>query len=513
MRISSDTAGPLEASVFVEGLRAHPAWFVGLALATHALLWTVATQIAEPTPHPELAVGLALGREWMPGYAGVPPLPVWISAAIYGVTGSLFALRFVAALCVASAGWIIFLFARRVAGDRQGAIAVLLMCGVYPVAFPVGPLNGDTLQMPLAALAILCWWLAVGERKVNAWIVLGFVLGVMFYAGVQGIILGVVFAAVTALSRRARKSLMRFDALLCLLFGLFVLVFVITPRMLWLARNGFYNLFAGANAGIDLRALANPLELPLTLLAGHAGLVALVFLATVYAVRAKDNAPVFIRIRETLLSRRAATVLAIVPVALALLVLFVLEVRAKHSIAASLLMLTGLLAVLMTGERLIIRRQRLVAFTALGLLIVPPALEIATGLASPWFADQSRATNWPARTAARTFTEIFRTRTGRELEYIVGERVPASQIAIMSRTRPRVFVDADVSQSPWIDAAEFKTRGGVVFWEIRGADPSPPAWLVAWLPQFTPEAPLRLPWERGGADPLRLGWAIVPPSQ
>ncbi len=513
MHISSDTAGPLEASIFVEGLRSHPAWFVGLALLVHALLWTIALQIAEPSPPPELAVSLALGREWMPGYVGMPPLPAWISEAIYTVTGSLLVLRLFAALCVASAGWFIFLFARRVVGDRQGAIAVLLMTGVYPVAFPVGPLNGDTLQMPLAASAIFCWWLAVGERKVNAWIALGLVLGIMFYAGVQGIILGAVFAAVTVMSRRARKSLMRFDALLCLLFGLFVFVFVITPRMLWLSRNGFSNLLADANAGIDPRAFAGPLEIPLTLLVGHVGLAALVFLASVYAVRAKENAPVFIRMRESLLSRRSATALAIAPALLALLTLFAFELPAKISVVSSLLMLAGLLAVLMTGERLIIRRQRLVAFTALGLLIVPPAIEIASGFASTWFREQSRATHWPARAAARTFTDIFRTRTGRPLEYIVGERIPASQIAVMSSTRPRVFIDADLAQSPWIDAAEFKQRGGVVVWEIRGADASPPAWLVAWLPPFTPEAPLRLNWERGGADPLRLGWAIVPPAQ
>lgn len=513
MHISSDTAGPLEASVFVEGLRAHPAWFVGLALLFHALLWTIALQIAEPTPPPELAVSLALGREWMPGYVGMPPLPAWISEAIYFVTGSLFALRLFAALCLALAGWIIFLFARRVVGDRQGAIAVLLMAGVYPVAFPAGLLNGDTLQMPLAAAAILSWWLAVGERKVNGWIALGLILGVMFYTGPQGLILIAVFVAVTVLSRRARNSLLRFDALLCALLGLFIFVFVITPRMLWLARNGFSNIFADANAGIDPRAFVGPLEIPLTLLAGHVGLTALVFLASVYAVRAKENAPVFIRPRESLLSRRSATALAIAPAALALLTLFAFELPAKISILSPLLMLAGLLAVLMTGERLIIRRQRLVAFTALGLLIVPPALEIASGFASTWFREQSRATHWPARAAARTFTDIFRTRTGRPLEYIVGERIPASQIAIMGSTRPRVFFDADLGESPWIDALEFKQRGGVVFWEIRGADASPPAWLVAWLPAFTPEAPLRLPWERGGADPVRLGWAIVPPAQ
>jgi hypothetical protein len=52
-----------------------------------------------------------------------------------------------------------------------------------------------------------------------------------------------------------------------------------------------------------------------------------------------------------------------------------------------------------------------------------------------------------------------------------------------------------------------------VFWEIRGADVSPPPALTEKLPAFTVEAPLRLPWARVGGEPVRLGWAILPPAQ
>lgn len=513
MRLSETAAGPLEASIFVEALRAQPGAFLGLALSLYVLLWTIALTIAQPSPHPELAINLALGREWQLGYAGAPPLPVWIAEAIYYVTGSILVLKFAAALCVALAGWFIFLFACRIVGDRQGAIAVLLMAGVTPVAFPLASLNADVIQMPLAALAILFWWFAVGERRINAWPPLAIVLGAMFYAGPHPIILIVVFAAVTALAPRGRASLGRFDAMLSFVFSIFVFVFIITPRVLLLARNGFQNIFAAAESGIDPRGLSGPLEFPFSLIAGHFGLAILVFLATAYAVRAKENAPVFLRPAESLFARRAAIVVALAPAALALALVVALAQPARTAAAASLIMLTGLLVVLLTGERLIVRRQRVVAITAAALLVLPPAMEIAFSFALPWFGEAARTTNWPAASAARSLTEIYRTRTGRPLEYIAGERTRAAQIAISSRDRSHVIADADLAKSAWIDAAHFKERGGIVFWEISGANVDPPGELILRLPAFVAEAPLRLPWVRGGADPVRLGWAIVPPAQ
>jgi uncharacterized membrane protein len=76
-------------------------------------------------------------------------------------------------LSVALAGWFVYLLARRIAGDRHGALAVFLMVGVHPVAFPIGAFDSDLVQMPLMALAVLVWWHAVTARNPIAWIVLG----------------------------------------------------------------------------------------------------------------------------------------------------------------------------------------------------------------------------------------------------------------------------------------------------------------------------------------------------
>jgi hypothetical protein len=59
MRAIRETNGPLEASIFVEGLRAIPAGFLGIGLLAHALLWAVATHFAEPSPPPQMATVLS----------------------------------------------------------------------------------------------------------------------------------------------------------------------------------------------------------------------------------------------------------------------------------------------------------------------------------------------------------------------------------------------------------------------------------------------------------------------
>lgn len=511
MTIFRESNGPLEASIFVEALRAAPGLFLGAGLIAHALLWAIASHFAETAPAQQMAVALSLGSEWLLGYADLPPLSAWISEAIFRATHSLFAIRLAAALCVAAAGWFVFLLARRIVGDRQGAIAVLVMVSVFPVAFPGSALTGELLQMPLAAIAVLAWWIAVAERNPNGWIALGAALGAMIYAGPQAIALLAALMIATLASSRARASIFRFDAALCIALAIFILIFVAGPRLIWLHQNGWGNLFAGSGAGLLPNETVSPLRLLASIVTGHFGFALLLFLATAYAAKARENAPVFVREPAIQGSRRTAMIVAILPALIALVALYLLARHARPQFFAPLLMFGGLAAVLMAGERLIVRRQVLVGSIALIFFFVPPVIALFSSFVPGWIGD-NRPTNWPAASAARTLTDIYRTRTGRPLEFIVGERVQAAQVAALSGDRPHLFVDGDPALSPWIDHAEFKKKGGVVFWEVHGADAAPPADYMKRLPAFVAEAPLRLPWARGGGDPVRLGWAIVPPQ-
>ena len=106
MHASSPPPGPLSASLFVEALRAHAGTLVACALILHALLWTLAAGISEPTPDPRIAMGLALGREGLLGYPGLPMLAPWLLEAVYSFLPSVSVMKAMGPFAVALAGWL-----------------------------------------------------------------------------------------------------------------------------------------------------------------------------------------------------------------------------------------------------------------------------------------------------------------------------------------------------------------------------------------------------------------------
>ena len=389
---------PLEASIYVEGLRARPAFFVGALLVAHAAIWTLVAWLANPTPDPKIVIGLALGHEWQLGYAATPPLGPWILEIAYRA-GGMIAVYASGPICVALAGWFVFLLARRIAGDRHGALAVFLMVGVHPVAFPIGAFDSDLAQMPLVAFAVLAWWFAVVERNRHAWIVLGLTCGVLAYAGVQGLFVFASLLVLTAATRTGRTAVAENKDQIFAVSGLFVFTLFLTPRMIWLQNHGF----AGAMQDFDLPpgevARVDALGAGGAVVLGHVGLLLLVALASRYFAKDQDIAPVFMRPAVTPFGKLVAIVLAFAPPSLALIAAFLFGGRFPSTAGAPLVLYSGLLVVVLAGEALRVHRQRMVAVAGLTLLFLPPALELAIAFASPFFGDAGRSTIWPAREA------------------------------------------------------------------------------------------------------------------
>jgi 4-amino-4-deoxy-L-arabinose transferase-like glycosyltransferase len=503
---------PLEASIYVEGLRARPGFFVAVLLLAHAAIWTLVAWFANATPDPKITVGLALGREWQLGYFDTPPLAPWLLEIAYQV-GGITAVYALGPLTVALTGWFVFSFARRIVGERHGALAMFLMVGVHPVAFPVGAFDSDIAQMPLVALAVLTWWVAITERSFGAWLLLGVTFGGLAYAGLQGLFVLITLVILTAASPQGRATLRDYQMQIAAVSALFIFTLLLTPRMIWLQNHGF----AGATSDLgqlgDRAVQADALVTGMSVLFGHVGLLVLVVLGSRLFAHDQDIAPVFVRPPLGKFSRAAAIALALLPGLLALGAAFLFGGQYPAVAAAPLVLYSGLLVIVLSGNALRVHRQRVVAVAALTLLFLPPALELATAYALPWVRAGDRFTNWPAADAARYVTDVYRTRTGKPFEYIVGGAATASAMALASRDRPHVFIDADSIRSPWASRDKIETQGAIVAWQVRGANTAPPAALAANLPPLVAEAPLTLRWVRpGNMDFVRLGWAIIPPK-
>jgi hypothetical protein len=505
--------GPLEASIFVEALRANPAGFVLVGLAVHALLWTLVPLISEATPDPRLLVGAALGRELQLGYVDTPPLASWLAALVRWLFG-VNALLALGPLSVAVAGWLVFKLGRELVGERHAAIATLIMVGVHPVAFPVEPFDGNVLSIPLAALAVLSWWRAVRDRNRNDLMLFGAALALLAYAGGQGLFLFLALAAFTAATGEGRAVLSRYAIDNSALIAAAVFLVVLIPRLLWLVLYRFDGAAPGPGAGIDPGVFVGPLAIIGGVILGHVGLVVLIVLGSPLLASDRATAPSFVRPPLDAFARRTVVVIALVPALVAGVCAVVLRWKAPMVAAAPLLLYSGLLAIMLGGDVIKISRQRAAALAAIMLLVLPPALEAATNIVSPWVAEAGRPTNFPAAEAARRVTDAFRARTGRPLRIVAGDTDMAAAIALYSADRPRFFPGADSRRAPWIDEPELRAAGAVVVWRAEGPATAPPLELAARLPGLVPEAPLSLPWARPGRlDPLRIGWAILPPTR
>jgi Dolichyl-phosphate-mannose-protein mannosyltransferase len=507
----SQQRGPLEASIFVEALRAHAGAFVAGALIVHALLWTLASSLSEPTPSAKIALALAAGREWLLGYPGLPPLAPWLMQSVYAATHSLVAVKMLGPAALAITGWLVFSLARRIVGDRQGAIATLVMVAVHPVGFPVGALDSALAQMPLFAGAALAWWRAVREGNQCAWLLLGLTFGLLAYAGALGIFLLVALLGLTFATATGRTTLRTHDSYGGALMAILVFALVAAPRAAWLATHDVSGLIEDA-AAIEPLAAMKAYEAFGGALAGHLGLLVLVVIASPLLGGGRE-ATVIARAPLVGFTFAAAMALATLPFVLAGIAAIAFGLRTTIGAFAPLVLYSGLLAVVLAGEKLSIHRQRAAAFVAILFLLLPPFLDALTGFVAPWVGNRGLPTNWPAADAARAVTEAFHARTGKRLEIVVADPVTASEVALMSRDRPHAFPDGDFARAPWIKDGDLRAKGAVVIWPIFRGNTAPPAALAAHLPLFVPEAPMTLAWVRPGRlDPVRLGWAIIPPA-
>lgn len=505
--------GPLEASIFVEALRANAGGLVAGALIAHAVLWTLTAALAEPTPDPKIAFGLAIGREWQLGYSGVPPLAPWILQAVYKIAPSVFVLKALGPISVALAGWFLFGFARRIVGDRQGAIATLIMVAVLPVAYPVGALDSASIQMPLVAGLVLSWWRALIEKNRAAWLVLGVVGALMLYGGEQGIFFLFVLLALTFGTAGGRGALKAQYSGAPILTALIMFAIISGPRIYWLATHDFSGFYEDTTAGLEPYGVMKSYEAVAGAIAGHLGLLLLIAVASQFLNTTRMVATLVTRIPLGSYALATVIVLATVPFICAAAIALISGARTTTDVFAPLLLYSGLLAIVFAGDTLQIFRQHAAVSLAIVFLIAPPVLDVAISFIAPWVGNRGLVTNWPAQDAARSMTEIYRARTGKPLEFVIASPVIASEIALASRDRPRVFPNADKTLAPWIKDDVLRKKGAIVIWPVIRGNTAPPATLASSLPLFVPEAPLTLDWARPGRlDPVRLGWAIIPPQ-
>lgn len=494
-------------SLIVECLRGRPRMVFWAVALSQAALWILVPALFYSAPPGDVPTLLAIGHEFVLGSYLGPPLAFWLGELAFRIGGA-FGLYVLAQACIVLTYWAVFNLGLRVVGTRHAVLAVLLMVGIAAFAVPSPDFGPAIMAAPLWALGLLFYWRAAIDRERGFWFLLALDLGLLLLASYAGAILIALMVIFTVATPRGRAALLHPEPWIAVL----PFLIVIFPHAAWL--KGAYDLVvSGFNDTIATGKLSSGLRLCLALAATHLGLGVLVLFAAGYPRRRKERAPLIDRNPVDALGRLFVYFFALMPMASAIVVAFFSGRLAPFDHVSPLVVLSGLAVVTAAGDHVSLYRERMVSFTWLGLLVVPPAVIVLGIVLMPWVASVDLRITQPARAEGAFFADSFQRRTGKPLRYVTGDRQLAPLVALGAPSRPHVYFDWAPERSPWARPADFQTDGGLLVWPAPDNNRTAPAALKSQFPAMVPEVPRSFSRAIQGLLPLiRLGWAVERPQ-
>ncbi|MBB5046703.1 hypothetical protein HNR60_001451 [Rhodopseudomonas rhenobacensis] len=496
-------------SLIVELIRARPGLVFWLVVTIQATMWFVVPLLLYSAPPSGLALTLAYGREYQVGTELGPPLAFWLADLAYRLAGNhIFGVYLLAQLCAVVTFWALYALGRAVVGPQHAVIAVLLTLTVTAFAgqgVDFGPL---VLARPLWALVLLHTWRLIGQRRRNAWFALSIEVGLLLLTTTSAPLLLLLPIGFALANPRSRSVLASFDPL----YALVVIVVLALPYLVWLARAELFALPPLPTADDAIPRLLLGGELALDLVVALAGVALLIVLNLRRLHRRPEDPPVIVRPPVAPLARQFVYFFALASALVGVLLGAVFGLPHVVGGAGIALLMPGLAVVVLTGDAIALRRQRILRAAWAAAVVAPAFALLAATLLQPWIGGAERATSLPAGDIAKFFGDSFERRTNRPLQAVAGDPQLAALIG-MGASRPHLWLDAAPHRTPWINAAKFGEQGGVVVWRAADTIGQPPADIAHRFPGLVPEIPRAFARLIDGRQPLlRIGWAIVRPK-
>jgi hypothetical protein len=495
-------------SLIVEFLRGRPTLVFWGAALSQAALWVVFPWLFFSSPPGDVPILLAVGHELRLGSYLGPPLAFWFGDLAFRVAGE-FGLYVLAQACVVTAFWAVFDLGRMIVGTRHAALAVLLMTGIAAFSLPSVEFGPAVLAMPLWALALNYYWRASGDDGRGYWYLLALDLGLLLLTTYAGVILLALLLVYSLATQRGRQAFAEAEPWLAAV----LLVIVVFPHAVWLTDRwqAVLPTLMGASGGDWWTSSA--MRFVSLVVVVHLGLVLLTVMASRWRATRNERVPEIDRGPAPRTARYFIYFFALAPALVAVALLIGLGRVAPLEHAAPFILLSGLLVITLAGDRVLIYRERIVSFSWLGLLVLPPVLTVLSLIFLPWTVASNLQTAQPADTIGRFFADSFQRRTGKPLVIVAGDDHLASLIALAAPSRPTVYFDRTPERSPWVNADLIRKNGAVLVWRASETDAAPPAALKAQFPELSPEVPRAFARTVQGRLPLiRVGWAMIRPQ-
>ena len=206
------------------------------------------------------------GEQWQWGYYKHPPLPAWIAATVWKVSGhQSIAMYLAAQLTIAATFWSVWQLAREGLDPWLALCAVGVLQACYYCTFSINDINNTIVTRPFWSLAILFLYRATkpnASRALLWWTLTGVVIGLgmlsKYYIGV----LVLSMAAIPLLVPHARKQLGTAGPWLMAAVALAIF----SPHIVWMFNHDFITLQyvvnrSGESAGSDWSShLLSPLK-------------------------------------------------------------------------------------------------------------------------------------------------------------------------------------------------------------------------------------------------------------
>jgi cytochrome b subunit of formate dehydrogenase len=496
-------------SLIVELIRARPRLIVWIVVLLQAALWLILPMLLYRSPPGDLAMVLAYGREYQVGTDLGPPLAFWLADIAFRAAGNhIFGVYLLAQFCSVATFLTLFLLGRAVVGAQQAVLAVLLTMTVVAFSSPGVEFGPFVLARPLWALLLLHSWQIIGQNRRNAWFAWSIEAGLLLLTTPAAIGLLILVAGFALATARGRRVLMSFDPL----YALLVIIVLALPYIIWLIRADTLALpHWPAVADLSARALHWGWLLSGLLLA-ISGIVVLVLFNSGWFARNPEDPPIIFRPPVDPLARNFVYFFAIVPALAGSLISGLFNLDRVVGGAGIALLMSGLAAIVATGDLVQLRRQRVLRAIWAAAIVAPALAVIATALLLPWTGSGEVATSLPASAIGHFFDDNFLRRTSQRLRAVSGDSELATLITL-DPARPHLFLAAEPQRTPWLNSAKFNETGGVVVWRASDTAGTPPPDIAQQFPGLVPEVPRAFEWLVNGRQPLlRIGWAIVRPK-
>jgi 4-amino-4-deoxy-L-arabinose transferase-like glycosyltransferase len=489
----------------------HPRAVLAAFLGLQLVVWTALPAALYRALPLDVIEALVYGREWQLGYAKLPPLPWWLAEAVFTVLPYDAALYALSQIFNVAAFVIVWGLARRLVGPLGALAAVLIVAGQYYFQEVSAAFNHNVAQVPFWALAGFSLHAALRKGRNRDWILLGAALGGAFWAKYFVVVLALPYALFMVIDRDARPALRRPGPWIAVAVALLVAL----PHLVWLVQHHFIPLDYVDKKAAASRGLLDHIVHPVQFALAQFAYVLPSLLIAAPLAYFSSQAPTVAPDRPAAargfddFDRRIVTLLAFGPAATVAALSLVTGRGTLPPWGYPLWLYLGLWLVMAQNKSIGARGLAWVVAMWAAVFTAFAATSIGFNLGAFGSGYLHRSHSYPGPRLASEIERRYIASVGRPPAFVVGPLIEAGNISRYARSRPRVVIDADFTQSPWIDPQAVRTAGTLLVWEPDDAQTIPDE-IKKLMDGATVQPPIGIP-AANGRYMLYFAWAILPP--